>query len=76
VIRDALSRKFSKDVHTKLGLTVREWSRFGQLANKEPLRQGRHRGSNAGALRDASEGEFQEARSIARKIIKGYLAWL
>jgi hypothetical protein len=74
-IRDALVKKFgdSSALRTKLGITRNEWSRFAQLANDEPLRQGRHRGSNAGNLRDATEGELQEARSIARKMVETYL---
>ena len=63
-IRDALVKKFgdSGALRTKLGITRNEWSRFAQLANVEPLRQGRHRGTKAGNLRDATEGELQEAR--------------
>jgi hypothetical protein len=75
-IRDALSTKYGDSVRAKLGITHREWSRFGQLANVEPLRQGRHRGANAENLRDATEGELQEARGIARKMIEAYLALL
>jgi pimeloyl-ACP methyl ester carboxylesterase len=74
-IRDALTERLP-DARTKLGITRSEWSRFGQLANDEPLRQGRHRGTNVGNLRDATEGELQEARRIARKMIEAYLGLL
>jgi hypothetical protein len=77
-IRDALVTRFGSSdvVRTKLGIRDREWSRFGQLANDEPLRQGRHRGKNAVGLRDTTEGELQEARAIARKMIEAYIASL
>lgn len=75
-IGDALAKKFGDAVRAKLGITRAQWSRFGRLANNEPLRQGRHRGKNAGNLRDATEGELQEARGIARTMIEAYLQFL
>jgi hypothetical protein len=75
-IRDALVEKFRKKARKQLNITDSEWSRFGHLANDEPLRQGRHRGKKAGKLRDATEGELQEARGIARKMIETYLKLL
>ena len=77
-IRDALSAKFGNDTATRtaLGISRPQWSRFGTLCNDEPLRQGRHRGENAGALRDATEGELMEARGIARAMIEAYLQYL
>ena len=77
-IRDALSSRFPGrgTVRRKLGMTCHQWSRFGQLANDEPLRQGRHRGKNAGALRDATESELEEARRIGRDMIEAYLKQL
>jgi len=74
-IRDALAARLSS-ARTKLRITRSEWSRFGELANEAPLRQGRHRGINAGNLRDATENELQELRSIARKMIEAYLGLL
>jgi hypothetical protein len=58
-IRDALVKTFGDGdaVRAKIGITRGEWSRFGQLANDEPLRQGRHRGTYAGNLRDVTEPE-------------------
>lgn len=74
-IRESLAARFGGEAATRaaLGLTVSDWSRFGQLCNSEPLRQGRHRGKSVGVLRDATEGELTEARSIARSMIEAYL---
>jgi len=77
-IRDALSKLFlgEKQARTLLRLSASEWSRLGQLANSEPLKQGRHRGKNAGELRDATEEELTEARKIARNFVEAYLVYL
>ena len=77
-IRDALCTKFKGEHPTRaaLGIGRTEWSRFGALCNDEPLRQGRHRGQKAGALRDATESELIEARGIARAMIEAYLQYL
>ena len=74
-IRESLAACFGGETETRtaLGLSVSEWSRLGQLCNSEPLRQGRHRGKSVGSLRDATEAELTEARSIARSMIKAYL---
>lgn len=74
-IRDALSAKFGGESATRkaLGIGSTQWSRFGQLCNNEPLRQGRHRGKTGGVLRDATEAELTEARGIARAMIEAYL---
>jgi len=72
-IRDAL-----KAVRTDLNISAKDWSRLGQLANDEPLRQGRHGGSKKAAheLRDATEAELKEARDIALCMIEAYLRYL
>lgn len=77
-IRDALAARFGSDTATRttLGFSGTKWSRFGALCNRMPLRQGRHRGQNAGALRDATESELMEARGIARAMIEAYLQYL
>jgi hypothetical protein len=77
-IRDALRVKFGNEhaVRAKLGITCSELAEFRRIANNEPLRQGRHRGKNAGKLRDATEDELQEARRVARKMIEAYLKTL
>lgn len=74
-IRESLAARFGGETETRtgLGLSASDWSRFGQLCNSEPLRQGRHRGKSVGNLRDATEGELTEARSIARSMIEAYL---
>ena len=77
-IRDALSKKFGGNTQAckALGLSASEWSRLGQLANNEPLRQGRHRGKSAGELRNAREDEIVEARKIARRFVEAYFVHL
>jgi hypothetical protein len=49
-IRNALSTNFGDDrkARTALSITKSQWSRFGNLCNNEPLRQGRHRGEALG----------------------------
>jgi hypothetical protein len=77
-IREALSTKFGggHTARATLGISATEWSRLGHLCNDEPLRQGRHRGKTGGALRDATEAELAEARSISRGMIEVYLRHL
>jgi hypothetical protein len=77
-IRDALSTKFGGKQATlsTLGIAPSHWSRLGQLCNDEPLRQGRHRGENTGALRDATESELVEVRRIGRSMVEAYLRYL
>jgi len=77
-IRDALSTNFGDDrkARTVLSITKSQWSRFGNLCNNEPLRQGRHRGEALGMLRDATAAELKEARDIAGAMIKAYLDYL
>ena len=74
-IRDALAARFGGDREARdaLGISATVWSRFGVLCNVEPVRQGRHRGKSGTALRDATGGELDEARDIARKMIEAYL---
>jgi hypothetical protein len=77
-IQEAVTAKFGGEMAARAALDVSKtkWSRFGKLANNEPLKQGRHRGKKVGTLRDATEGELNEARSIARLIVESYLTWL
>jgi hypothetical protein len=74
-IRDALGKHFGGESEARkiLGISKDAWSRLGKLANDEPLNQGRHRGWNVGDLREATEGELTEARSIAKDMICVYL---
>ena len=77
-IRDAIAKKFggASAAKSALGITGTQWSRLGTLASVEPLKQGRHRGKNPGALRDATEEELKEARSITLNLIESYLDYL
>jgi hypothetical protein len=77
-IRDALSRQFGGEAAARsaVNITRAEWSRLGQLANNEPIIQGRHRGKSLGSLREATAVELSEAREIANKMIEGYLCHL
>jgi hypothetical protein len=74
-IRDALQDKFngSKAARNNIGVSRSEWSRLGYLANEAPIKQGRHRGQQVGALRDATNDELNEARNIARNMILAYI---
>jgi hypothetical protein len=77
-IRDTLSTKFGDEaqVRNTLGVSSSQWSRFGRMANYEPVKQGRHRGKSAGTLRDATKEELKEARAIARNLVWSYLNYL
>jgi hypothetical protein len=77
-IREAITKKFGKESDAKrtLGIIRTQWSRFGKLANDEPLKQGRHRGKNPGVLRDATDVELREVRGIALNLIEAYLNYL
>jgi hypothetical protein len=77
-IRDAISSCFGGKSASlaALGISATDWSRVGQLCNDEPLRQGRHRGKASLALRDATESELTEARSIARSFLEEYLNYI
>jgi hypothetical protein len=77
-IRDSLSKKFCGKAKAikKLGITKSKWSMLGRLANDEPLNQGRHSGKHIGELRDATESELDEARSIAVEMVIAYLEYV
>ena len=77
-IRDALSKNFGygKKARRMLGVSKNEWDKLGELANNEPLKEGRHRGQCVGILRNASNAELNEARNIARSIIRAFLEYI
>lgn len=77
-IREALATQFGGKDKVKVALNISEtkWSTLGRLADNEPLREGRHRGEQLGALRDAKKEELETARKIAREMIEAYLAHL
>jgi len=57
-IRDAIAKHLGGEsaAQSVLGISGKQWSRLGRLANDEPLKQGRHRGKNPGVVPDATEG--------------------
>jgi len=75
---ESLSERFGGEALARaaLGITKRKRSRLGQLANDEPLKQGRHRGRHSGSLRDATKDELTEARQIAQEMITAYFDYL
>ena len=60
----------------KLGTIKYEWDELGKLANDPRIKQARHRGKSAGALRDASTTELDKARKSAQLLIEKYLEYL
>ena len=77
-IWDALQTNFRGDNKARrtLGISKSDRSRLTNLANIEPLNQGRHRGRHAGNLRDATASELDETRKIAVEMIEKYLKYL
>jgi hypothetical protein len=74
-IREAVSQQFGGDARARacLGITAKQWSRFGELCNDLPLEQGRHRGKSVGMLRPATDAELNEARTFISKVMEAYL---
>lgn len=74
-IRDALNQHFGSKKKAIKQLQIKEstWDEIGKLANALPLKQGRHRGSSVGQLREATQTELREARTAARNLIESYL---
>lgn len=77
-IRDALQTHFgeTKIALSELGIHDTQWRRLGEISNHLPLTQGRHRGEHASGLRSATTDELNEARRIARSLIKAYIQFL
>jgi hypothetical protein len=77
-IWEALEKRFGGETQTlaTLGISRSKRRVLGRLSNDEPLHQGRHRGAKVGELRDATEAELEEARSIVREMIENYLHYL
>jgi hypothetical protein len=86
-IRDALTAEFPDPPGTKrdqkgsaaataVGAELEKLTRLHELACNLPLAQGRHRGTHRGRLREATKEELEEARSITRAMIEGYLRLL
>lgn len=75
-VREALAVRFGgeKTAKKEIGMAG-SWSELGRLCNKVPVLQGRHSGS-ATELRDATLGELDKAKRIARDMVDGYLQHL
>lgn len=70
-IRDRLAK-----IQDRLEITKTVWNRVGYLANKPPIKQGRHRGNQIANLRDATSAELQEARKHSQALIRAYMEYL
>lgn len=77
-IRDALSARFGKKKNAMkhIGISNKEWDIIGDLANNQPLEEGRHRGKAAGILRPAENHELEMARKSAANLVEKYLVFL
>lgn len=80
-IWEAIVKKFGSQDQARRALKVsrngwKSWRTLGQIANDEPLKQGRHRGKHPSQLRDATASELENARSISREMILAYINWL
>ena len=71
-VRDAAVEHFGSESAARkaLGVSKSEWGTLGRLANDAPLKQGRHRGKQIKGVRDATNEELQQARTIARRILE------
>jgi hypothetical protein len=77
-IRDALSARFGKQKNAikHLNIANKEWDIIGDLANHQPLEEGRHRGEFTGALRPAEKYELEMARKAVSNLVEKYLIYL
>lgn len=75
-VRDTLVSKFGNGgmVRRVLGISSSDWSKFGNLANNDPLLEGRHRGKH-GALRSADSTEREWALSFTQQLIEEYVKY-
>ncbi|MGE3586025.1 MAG: hypothetical protein AB7G24_14645 [Novosphingobium sp.] len=73
-IRETLSAEFSGEKAAREAVSVSsgDWSKFGRLANEEPLLEGRHRGKHA-ALRKARPDESAWTLEFGQRLIEGYV---
>jgi SAM-dependent methyltransferase len=72
-IRDALATRYGGEDEAlrNLQFAEKDWKQLGYLANKAPLKEGRHGGWHL-KLRHASADELDEARRIARHLIEAF----
>lgn len=73
-IRETLSTKFSGGEAAQQAVKVSsaDWSKFGRLANNEPLLEGRHRGKHP-TLRTAGPDVSAWALRFGQRLIEGYV---
>lgn len=73
-IRDAMRNRFVTigQARQKLGISQQAWGDFDNLANDEPILEGRHRGKYIPNLRHATQQELEQARSFALSLIVAY----
>lgn len=73
-IREALGSALGgeKAVRETVGVTERDWRKFGVLANNAPLLEGRHRGKHSD-LRAATQAEVTWSLDFAQSVIDGYI---
>ena len=71
-IRDALGKYYRGEAQACKELqSDKEWQRLGILANRAPVKEGRHRGKRS-ILRRATAAELDEARKITRGLILAF----
>jgi hypothetical protein len=77
-IRDALSSRFGnqRNAMNHLCISEKDWKIIGDLANPQPLEEGRHRGKATGRLRPAKYYELEKARKSASNMVEKYLIFL
>ena len=61
--------------HQQVNVSASDWSKFGRLANDEPLLEGRHRGKRS-ELRKATSEEVRWALCFGQCLIEGYVQLL
>lgn len=77
-IRDAISVRFGnkRKAIKYLGVSNRDWNTIGDLANRHPLAEGRHRGKSAGDIRPADKNELKSVRTAISNLVEKYLIFL
>lgn len=77
-IREAINTRLgtAKVTQQQLGISKKQFRRFGELCCDLPLLEGRHRGRNPGQLRPATQTEMSEAYEIASAMISAYMHYL
>lgn len=74
-IKEAISVEYGGEANAiaATNVTKTKWSRFGQMANNDPLLEGRHRGKHTN-LRNSTEEEISFAKDFAKTLVEGYVA--